>query len=198
MIIVSDTQLIRCIHEMIQTSLSTETNTISNCTWKFLWRHCAIWTNWHYPSLSFFITMIKLKHATYQFTLRIQYCNTTKDTPMSIRNLDQMLNLPFYLNQPFSDHTSFWKYSSISLTGKTSSLFLAHTFHVLLHNFETSTAKNKDTKYKRRYKVFLVSTNRHEKHTFHSYHIVSCRFLVKFRILGNLNHDTLHFNMIVV
>ena len=99
---------------------------------------------------------------------------------------------------PLLDHTSFWKYSSISLTGKTSSLFLAHTFHVLLHNFETSTAKNKDTKYKRRYKVFLVSTNRHEKHTFPSYHIVSCRFLVKFRILGNLNHDTLHFNMIVV
>ena len=115
-----------------------------------------------------------------------------------MRFLDQLHNLPYNPNQPFSDHTLFWKYSSISLTGKTSSLFLAHTFHVLLHNFETSTAKNKDTKYKRRYKVFLVSTNRHEKHTFPSYHIVSCRFLVKFRILGNLNHDTLHFNMIVV
>ena len=108
--------------------------------------------------------------------------------------------LTYYLIliSPFQIIPYFEKYSSISLTGKTSSLFLAHTFHVLLHNFETSTAKNKDTKYKRRYKVFLVSTNRHEKHTFHSYHIVSCRFLVKFRILGNLNHDTLHFNMIVV
>ena len=108
------------------------------------------------------------------------------------------LTYHFILISPFQIIPYFERYSSISLTGKTSSLFLAHTFHVLLHNFETSTAKNKDTKYKRRYKVFLVSTNRHEKHTFHSYHIVSCRFLVKFRILGNLNHDTLHFNMIVV
>ena len=173
MIIVSDTQLIRCIHEMIQPSLSTETNTISNCTWKFLWRHCAIWTNWHYPSLSFFITMVKLKHATYQFMLRIQYCNIAKNC----------ITYHIILISPFQIIPYLEKYSSISLTGKTSSLFLAHTFHVLLHNFETSTAKNKDTKYKRRYKVFLVSRNRHEKHTFPSYHIVSCRFLLNLEFL---------------
>ena len=102
MIIVSDTRLIRCIHEMIQPSLSTETNTILNCTWKFLWRHCAVWTNWHYPSLSFFITMVKLKHATYQFMLGIQYFEIAKHHPMSIRNfLIKCLTYHLILIRPF-------------------------------------------------------------------------------------------------